>query len=110
MKKVKFDEYVDAVSATYYKEFGGGEQSYEVGKTYNYTYETESPKKVKYLGTVVENHIRPNSTDVGDTSFEKPFYLFEWLEGEGSISSHGVKGHTIGLGKKVARKRISEIE
>ena len=73
MKKVKFDEYVDAVSATYYKEFGGGEQSYEVGKTYNYTYETESPKKVKYLGTVVENHIRPNSTDVGDTSFENHF-------------------------------------
>ena len=46
--------------------------------------------KVKYLGLKKDNPDIKINSEIGDKLTDKPVLLFKWLEGDQSISSHGI--------------------
>jgi hypothetical protein len=73
----------------------------EIGKTYIF-----ENKKVKYIGLKEDNREEKINASDDPKFFSKSIYLFKWLEGGGSISSHGVKGDIIALNKETVNKKI----
>lgn len=80
---------------------------YEVGKIYTFKWEG-TRLKVKYLGLKKDNKGVHINSEIGDKLTDNPVLLFKWLEGDGSISSHGIKGDIVALGYKIASQHINE--
>ena len=85
---------------------------YEVGKIYEFKQHSNIKVglKVKFLGTRKNRkdeefgHI--NSEILGDEEFGHPKLVFEWLEGNQSPSSQGVKGDLFAISHKEAKAKI----
>jgi hypothetical protein len=73
--------------------------NYDIGKKYNYMNEI-----IQYIG-LREKGDRVHS-EIGDFLTDKPVLLFKWLTENHLISSRGIKGHIIALGKKKAFREI----
>ena len=81
----------------------------EVGNIYIYDQEGIGPLKVKYLG---KKENRKDGTfdiqsEIGDLLSDRQLYVFEWLEGNNSISSWGKKGDKVAIGGKELGKNLS---